>query len=258
VSVLAQTAPVDIMVEDAAAPWSQADGTGYANDVVRAAFAAAKFDVRLVVVPYARCKALALAGSVAACFSMAWEPQLAGRIVFARQPIFKAYARVYGSSRTPNPPVSLDKIPAGSLVGIVNGYEYPSDLSHLRERGVAFDLSDSEAVILRKLAAGRIDLGVLMLDAVKTETKLLTEAAVDNVRYLFPAGEQGSYIGFSVVHPQGAAARAAYDQGFEIISRNDALKAVADKWHLPLVSRCLTCLDRAQSAQSVPMEKTKP
>ena len=47
---------VDIGVEDAAAPWSQADGTGYANDLVRASFRAVGVDVRLHVLPYARCK----------------------------------------------------------------------------------------------------------------------------------------------------------------------------------------------------------
>ena len=35
---------LEIAVEDDAAPWSQPDGTGYANDLVRAAFAAVGID----------------------------------------------------------------------------------------------------------------------------------------------------------------------------------------------------------------------
>src|SRR6185369_12478061 len=49
-------APLPIAVEDDAGPWSQHDGTGFANDVVRAAFKATGVEVELLVVPYARCK----------------------------------------------------------------------------------------------------------------------------------------------------------------------------------------------------------
>jgi hypothetical protein len=51
-----------IMVEDAAAPWSRSDGTGYANDVVVAAFKEMGVEIQLRVVPYSRCKYLVLSG----------------------------------------------------------------------------------------------------------------------------------------------------------------------------------------------------
>src|SRR4051812_32252616 len=76
-------ARLDIMVEDAAAPWSRPDGRGYSNDIVRAAFRAALVDVRLIVVPYARCKRMVSTGRVAACFNMSWDSRLSGQVVFA-------------------------------------------------------------------------------------------------------------------------------------------------------------------------------
>src|SRR3954464_11679837 len=65
----AQTRPdtIEVGVEDAAAPWSQADGTGFANDVARAAFAASGIVIRQRVLPYARCKSLVVSGSLVAC-----------------------------------------------------------------------------------------------------------------------------------------------------------------------------------------------
>lgn len=64
-----------IMVEDAAAPWSGSDGTGYANDVVVAAFKEMGVEIQLRVVPYSRCKYLVLSGQVTACFNMSWQPK---------------------------------------------------------------------------------------------------------------------------------------------------------------------------------------
>src|SRR4029077_8978886 len=82
------SAPLVIAAEDDAAPWSQRDGTGFANDVVRAAFKAVGVEVDFSVVPYARGKDMALKGKVAACFSMTWVPELTGKIVFAEKPLF--------------------------------------------------------------------------------------------------------------------------------------------------------------------------
>ena len=58
-----------VAVEDEAAPWSQKDGSGFANDVVKAAFKASKVDILLQVVPYSRCKHMVVQGEVAACLA---------------------------------------------------------------------------------------------------------------------------------------------------------------------------------------------
>lgn len=55
-----------IGAEDDAAPWSYADGTGYVNDVVRAAFQRSGRQVQYKVMPYARCKAMVLSGKLVA------------------------------------------------------------------------------------------------------------------------------------------------------------------------------------------------
>src|SRR3954469_24463150 len=91
----ASAATVTIMAENASEPFSRADGSGYANDLVRAAFAAAGTDIRLDIVPYARCKTHLLRAMVPACLSMSAEPGLSPDIAFSRLPLFTVYADVY-------------------------------------------------------------------------------------------------------------------------------------------------------------------
>src|SRR6266849_706847 len=102
VALLLAAAPLDsfaadltVMAEDAAEPFSRADGTGYANDVVKAAFHAAGVDVALDVVPYARCKKNAEEGRIAACFGMSWYQGVEKVIAFSSLPIFEVHADVF-------------------------------------------------------------------------------------------------------------------------------------------------------------------
>jgi polar amino acid transport system substrate-binding protein len=62
-----------LLAEDDAAPWSLADGTSYANDLVQAIYGAVDVDVELKVLPYTRAKRMTIAGTVARCFNMARE-----------------------------------------------------------------------------------------------------------------------------------------------------------------------------------------
>src|SRR5690349_7446181 len=86
-SAFATSPVVTIDAEDDAAPWSMADGTGYVNDVVRAAFAAAGWKTTFRVVPYARCKFEVLTGQTAGCFTVGKSPEVAQHMLFAEKPI---------------------------------------------------------------------------------------------------------------------------------------------------------------------------
>lgn len=221
-----QAEPLEIMVEDDAAPWSRADGDGHANAVVRAAYAASKTDIKLSVVPYARCKQMVINGLAPACFSMAWEPALQGKVVFAKAPLYEAYARFYFSAKHLPGVNQESQFKPGMRIGVVNGYEYPNSLQALKARGVIFETSISETLNLKKLERGRIDAALLMLDETKTDELLLAQAGVKDVVFGFESGSQGSYLGFSTRHPLGEFARKKFDEGFQIIARDGALEAL--------------------------------
>jgi polar amino acid transport system substrate-binding protein len=229
-SLLAQAAPIEIMVEDAAAPMSNPDGSGYANDIVLAAFAAMDTPVTLTVVPYARCKQYVLAGAVAGCLSMSDAPELEGKVRLADQPLFSAYPRFFYHARRAVAARSLDQLKPGLRLGIVNGYEYPAEILRLRERGIHLLPARSEATNLKKLAVGHIDLVVSMMDDFKSDATLLAQAGVDNIVFAFQVTPQGSYIGFSSRHPQGEAARQLFNRGYAQIVANGARAAIERKW----------------------------
>ena len=220
-----------IDVEDEADPFSRPDGSGYANDVVRAAYDAVGVKVRLEVVPYARCKARVLAAKVAACFSMSWEPDFAGRLVFSERPLFSVHAVLVTDQRRPMDARQPEDIRAGTVVGIVNGYEYPASVAALASRGVVLEPTASEETNLRKLAAGRIDAAVLMISTQPEDSP--DRATLKGSKRYAPAmtlGVMGSHIGFSVQHPDGDTARRQFDEGLRRIRADGTLAKIARRW----------------------------
>lgn len=206
---------LQILVEDAAGPWSRPDGTGYANTIVREAFLASGITIQLVVVPYARCKASVISGDAAACFNMAWEPSLQGLVTFAEQPLYTSEAQVFTTDpHSTERPQSLNGIPSGSRIGLVNGYEYPPEVM-VALRRFNIDYSNNESSLLKKLVLRRIQYAVLVTDPKKQVTQLIANAGISPglIRYLFTAGRQGVYIGFSNRHPEGSMARLAFNKG---------------------------------------------
>ncbi|MGO4381716.1 substrate-binding periplasmic protein [Pseudoduganella sp. RAF19] len=225
-------ASIEIMVEDAAVPWSGPDGSGYANDLVRAAFEAVHTNIKLTVVPYARCKAYVMQGAVPACFSMSPAPEQKGYVALSDQPLFEVYPRYYYNTDRSLPATSEQQIAPGTRIGIVNGYEYPASLAEVEKRGAVLDRANSEQANLRKLSAGRVDLALMMANQMKTDAAIVQQAQVNNVGVAFHATPMGSYIGFSTTHPQGEQARKLFNEGYRIISSNGRKNEIVRRWQL--------------------------
>jgi polar amino acid transport system substrate-binding protein len=220
-----------VAAEDDAGLWSQHDGTGYANDVVRAAFRAAGVEIALEVVPYARCKQMLLAGEVAACFSMSQLPDLVTQVGYSAEPLFSCTSelvRRQGDTRF----TDAQHIPKGSMVGTVLGYEYPSELDRLEAQGVIItEPSVSEELNLRKLAEGRLDAAVINDNATKPLDYMLAHAGVvGRVEHGFVLGELTAYVGFSHRHPRGAEAMARFDAGMRSIVADGTRARIDAAW----------------------------
>lgn len=228
-----------VLVEDAASPWSNHNGEGYANDMVRAAFAAAGVDVELVVVPYARCKALVMQGGAPSCLSMSKAPELDGLVRFADKPLFSVTPRFYYHLDRPQAAKSLDALTRGMRIGIVHGYEYPAFVAALAARGIVLETSRSDVTNLRKLAAGRLDFALLMTDDMRSEELIRRQAGVGRLGFAFKSAPQESYIGFSVAHPDGDAQRQSFNAGFRAIGESGARQAIQAKWKLRCATFCI-------------------
>ncbi len=218
-----RAAPLVIMVEDASEPFSRANGSGYANDLVRAAYKAAGVEVRLDIVPYARCKKSLEVAETPACFSMSWAPEFEGRIVFSDKPLFAVYADVFTRPGA--------KLGYGSVVGVVNGYEYPAGITGLAQRGIVFERNPDDVSILRMLARGRLDGAVVMTSEFESTPRRLAAAGVpDKVAFAWRGGSVASHIGFNPAHPRGEEARAAFNRGYAIILSNHERDRIRDGW----------------------------
>lgn len=232
-SSVARAQPLLIAVEDDAAPWSKPDGTGYANDVVRAAFEAAGVEVSLVRVPYARCKFMVMNGQAVGCFSMAWESGLTGKVRFSSKPLFSSQVNFYVNAKKRVVARKLSDIPQGTVIGVVNAFEYPAQVQQLQQRGVAvFEGARSDETNLKKLALGRIGMALLVnLHPINPDELVLAKAHVTGaVKLAFHAGVQDAYLGFSRLHPDGEAARKAFDRGYELIAGDGRLAQIDQKW----------------------------
>jgi ABC-type amino acid transport substrate-binding protein len=227
----AVAAPLTIMVEDASEPFSRRDGSGYANDLVRAAFKAAGIDVRLDVVPYARCKKSVEDGATPACFAMSWSPEMAGKLVFSAQPLFQVYADIFSNAHAKMPLASAADFRKGMRLGLMNGYEYSDTIDALLKRGVIAERTSDETALINMLARGRIDAAVVMTSDFVSGAERLAEAGMKNsVSFAYRAGVLQSHVGFSLKNPQGQLVRRAFDEGYATIISNGMRDKIRATW----------------------------
>lgn len=234
-SAAAGAEPLELLVEDAAEPFSKADGTGYANDVVRAAYAAVGVEVKLTVVPYSRCKAMVLDGAVAACFNMAWEPALEGKVKFADEPLYRALGVYFQNKAHPLTAKKESELAAPIRIGTVKDYEYADSALQAKARGAIFFPGRSEQVSLRRLAEGKLDAALVISNELQGSQYWAESAGVDKkVEVAFPSTHTLVFIGFSPNHPQGAWALDKFNQGHKIIRDNGLVAQLRNKWSAPL------------------------
>ncbi|MBC8086541.1 MAG: ABC transporter substrate-binding protein [Phycisphaerae bacterium] len=221
-----------VAIEDAADLWSRVDGTGFANDVVIAAFRAAHVPIRLTVVPYARCKQLVLEGAVVACASMSRDRTSSSMVRFPSVPLFVCYTELLENSAKPLNSTKLSALARGTRVGVVLGYEYPAALdTALRAGNISVERAPSELILMRKLAAGRVDAALMNLNDIKSLAYI--SAATGLTAKMLSRGRVGtleSYLGFSLRHPQSAGAMSAFEAGMRTIRANGELAAISGKW----------------------------
>jgi ABC-type amino acid transport substrate-binding protein len=215
---------LEIYVENAADPFSRPDGTGYANDVVRAAFQAVGVRVQFTVVPYARCKQEVLSSEAVACVSMSWDRSFEGRVKFADTPLIMVTPVYYENPSRPLTARSEAALGKGVTVGTIRGYEYPKSVVEAKDRGVVFEENTSEQANLRKLALGRLDAALVMSNPLTGVDHWAREAEVAHlVRVAFSSStSENGYFAVSTAHPGGLTALHLYNQGIKIITERAA------------------------------------
>ncbi len=227
-SAYAETIVVD--AENAAGPWGNAQGHGAGNEIVVAAFKAVGIDVKLNVVPYARCKLEVMTGAVVACFSMSTASELENRVRFAAVPLYTPWAGIYAAKHVERA-TDTEQLLRGKRVGIVFGYEYPEMISHLKSKAEAVVQLSSEQVLMRNINAGKIDFAIFMLDELKSIQYLQQKSKVKELPSLqLKVPAPGAYIGFSLKHPDGLRLKKLFDTGYQNIVDSGEHDKIIDHW----------------------------
>lgn len=224
---------ITIGAEDDAAPWSYADGTGYVNDLVRAAFRASGWVVHYSVLPYARCKRMAQYGELAGCFSASKTPDTEKELQFPATPVFAAGNRLLALADSPLQGCTRAQWGSNPVaVALVHDYEYLPAVDALRtSAGVRVENPLSEASALRMLRAKRIDFALITTDAIKRIDYVAKLAGVQpDFKEVCNYGELPAYLAFSRKHPQARAALQAFDQGMAELKRTGALARLQKEW----------------------------
>lgn len=230
-----QGSPVEIYVEDNADPFSRPDGSGYANDVVRAALNAAGVNIKLTVVPYARCKRHVINGKVAACFNMSPSAELKNTVKLAETPLFSVTPVYFENLAHSLRARKEDELGKGDTIGIVHDYEYPDSAMQIVKRGGHLSPARSEQVNLKKLVAGRISSALVMTNDLTGASFWLDDAEVrGKVGVAFRSqGQQDAYFGVSIRHPQGLWLLEQYQSGMQRIIDDGTLAKIKAKWASP-------------------------
>ena len=231
-ATISQPSAVEIYVEDNADPFSRPDGSGYANDVVRAALKAAGVSIKLTVVPYARCKRQVINGKIAACFNMSPSKEMENTVKLADTPLFSVTPVYFENLTHPLKARKESELGKGDNIGIVHDYEYPDSAMQITKRGGRLLPARSEQINLKKLAAGRISSALVMTNDLTGASFWLDDAEVrGKVGIAFRSqGQQDAYFGVSKQHPQGTWLLEQYQAGMRLISNDGTLAKIKAKW----------------------------
>ena len=221
-----------IGAENDAAPWSYPDGTGYVNDLVRAAFKAGGWEVRFEVLPYARCKSQVVHGQLVGCFSSSQTSETEKDMVFPKYPVFSAENRLYVNADSALSGCSPAQWGRPISVSIVNEYEYmPAVEALAASQAVRVEKSPSEPAQLRMLSARRFDAAVITTDPIKRISYMAKVAGVKaDYKMICDYGALPAYLGFSRKHPQATEALAAFERGMDILQKNGTIKKLQQEW----------------------------
>jgi ABC-type amino acid transport substrate-binding protein len=223
---------LEICVENDAAPWSKADGTGYANDLVKAIYDAVDVDVDFKVVPYSRCKKYIETGEAVGCFSVGKIPEVENKITFSEIPLFFAYISYFHNTENPLKASKPEDIKKGTIVGTVIGYEYDDMFYELEKDGqITVERTRAEILNMKKLGIGRLDAVILWHNETKPADFIIQKAEVaEKVELAFHSTKLELHIGFSKANPKGEWALKKYEEGIKLIQSNGVYEQITQKW----------------------------
>ncbi len=202
-------------------PYSNQDGTGMANEIVRAAYQAVGIEVKFNVGPYNRLLKMVRDGELLGAFNVPKEKSNENDYLFGKTPIFTAHSAYYFNKAHPLSVGRKEDLKNGERIGVVFDYGY-GDFFSSNDKIVKIPVR-SDQLNIRKLAKGRID-ATILYD--KTARKLLSEVILK----AFDSESGNIYVAFSKRFPKAQYYADKLDEGLADIKASGILKKIMDSY----------------------------
>lgn len=229
--VLAET--IVINAEDDWSPFSSitADknsAEGLSVDLVRAAFATQGIEVQFMPVPFARCLYETEQGKVVACFNTSITEENKAKFLWPSVPLLTEGLSILALSESTMKNLNPKDL-EGHLVGITNGYTYPT--SFMNNKKISKDISRTDTVQLKKILAKRIEYGIVNT----TPAMLLinsSPATRGKIKIVGTVELSLLYLNFSKKHQDGQRLLAAFEEGLKTIHSNGTYERIQHNFNI--------------------------
>lgn len=218
---------IRLAAEDDWPPYSSAVGVdhrpqGFAVDLVREVFASQGIEVEFVVVPFARCLAYTLRGSVVGCFDVGKTGANQDDYIWTPTPLLEDELAIFGRADDPASGLGARDL-RGHTVGYTLGYTYDTEL--MTDPLITRYGASSDHLLLKMLVARRVD--YILLNGLPGELRIAGNAAFrGKVKRVGTVSMDGFWLAFSKSHPDGQRMAEVFERGLSQFKRDGRYQAM--------------------------------
>jgi polar amino acid transport system substrate-binding protein len=200
-----------------------AEPQGFAVDLVREVFAAQGIRVDFVTVPFSRCLAYALNGSVAGCFSVGKTQANQDDFIWTPTPLLAEDLAIFARADAP----VRGEIGVAELrhrtVGYTVGYTYATEV--MTDPLITRYGASSDQQLLRMLVAGRVD--YILLNRLPGELRISANPAFrGQVKFVGKLSTDNFWLAFSKTHTDGRRLSQVFERGLSDFKRDGRYRSM--------------------------------
>ncbi|MGI2168710.1 substrate-binding periplasmic protein [Shewanella sp. MF05960] len=213
-TAMAEPIKITLAAEDGWPPFADEFGSGISHNLIQQAFKQVNVEVSTIVVPYTRGLIMTERGTVDGVFNVTKEQSTQERFVFGNEPLFTVNASFFFAKT--QTVIAKDKwqLPLGSVIGIIDGYEYGDELLQLiNQRQLKIVKVNSQRQLINLLLVNRID-GAIMYDMV-ADVYIEQMGVKQDIVAQFMNHTSEIFVAFSKQNPQATELSLLLDKGLQ-------------------------------------------
>ena len=213
-TAMAEPIKITLAAEDGWPPFADEFGSGISHNLIQHAFKQVNVEVSTIVVPYTRGLIMTERGTVDGVFNVTKEQSTQARFIFGKEPLFTVNASFFFANTQTVTAKSKWQLPLGSVVGIIDGYEYGDELLQLiDQRQLKIVKVNSQRQLINLLLVNRID-SAIMYDMV-ADVYIEQMGVEQDIVAKFMNHTSEIFVAFSKHNPQATELSLLLDKGLQ-------------------------------------------